>query len=409
MGHSNKTPKNADLLSKMTNIHLPQLKILAIGFKNLNKLCVNLISNIKQILFTHSVGLQFWVNMKPYTNQPFGPSHLPYTVGVSGKTDFIDQKTSIQKLRPGYHTTIHVIPKILGTTSDFDKFEVDTRGCKLPQETWGFKFLKKYSRKGCELECAMRKATSYCKCLPWQYPNNFTSMPMCDMFGGYCFNQIMSNIIYYKTCKTECLEDCHYTSLSMWHTSVPLETHEICKDGTQFDKFFRHHFQRFFAFENYQMMIKKKSTFDLEKSLSNGSLCEKYVNQYVSFVSIESPTKIVTKSHRDQRKFFIDKLGTIGGTLGVCAGMSVLSMVEVGVFVYIVLLGMALDMRHLWKRLISYKKKVSTTEKKSKIPNHAKKSFSLDFKEDQQEVQKLCVSSTLALLLYSHSGWNDPF
>ena len=99
-------------------------------------------------------------------------------------------------------------------------------------------------------------------------------------------------------------------------------------------------------------------------------MCEKYVNQYVSFVSIESPTKIVTKSHRDQRKFFIDKLGTIGGTLGVCAGMSVLSMVEVGVFVYIVLLGMALDMRHLWKRLITYKKKVSTTEKKSKIPNH---------------------------------------
>ena len=45
------------------------------------------------------------------------------------------------------------------------------------------------------------------------------------------------------------------------------------------------------------------------------------------------PTKSVTKSHLDQRKFFIDKLGTIGGTLGVCARMSVLSMVEVFVFI----------------------------------------------------------------------------
>ena len=147
------------------------------------------------------------------------------------------------------------------------------------------------------------------------------------------------------------------------------------------------------------MIIKKKYNFDLEKSLINGSLCKTYLNQYVSFVSIESPTKIVTKSHRDQRKFFIDKLGTIGGTLGVCAGMSVLSMVEVGVFVYIVLLGVVLDMTHLWKRLVSYKKKASTTEKTSGSPNHATNLFSQDFKEDQQEVQKLYVSSTLALLL----------
>ena len=336
--------------------------------------------------------------MKPYSNQSFGPTYLPYTVGVSGRNDFIDQKTSFQKLRPGYHTTIHVIPKILETTLDFDNLELDQRECKLPHETTGFQLFKEYSRKGCELECATRKATSFCKCLPWQYPNNFTSLPMCDMFGGYCFDQIVSNIIYYKMCKVECLEDCHYTSLSMWHSTVPLEVQEICKDGTFFDIFFKKNFQRLFAFESYKMLVQKQSTLDLAKSLRNGSLCSTYVNNYVSFVSIESPTKSVTKSHRDQRKFFIDKLGTIGGTLGVSAGMSVLSMAEVVVFVYILLMGIVLDTRQLWKKIVLYRRKTVHVAKKKSVPlNHMVKVNLEDILEGQQEIQKLYVSRSMLL------------
>ena len=107
---------------------------------------------------------------------------------------------------------------------------MDVRGCKLPHETSGFKFLREYSQKGCELECAIRKATSFCQCLPWQYPNNFSSFPICDMFGGHCFNHIVSSIRYYKTCKSECLEDCQHISLSLWHRTVPLDTQDLCKD-----------------------------------------------------------------------------------------------------------------------------------------------------------------------------------
>ena len=340
------------------------------------------------------VGLQFWVNMKPYTNQPFGPSHLSYTIGISGKNDFIDQKTSLHRLRPGYHTTIHVIPKILETTSDFDNFDLNTRGCKLRHETAGFQLFKEYSRKGCELECAARKATSFCKCLPWQYSNNFTSLPMCDMFGGYCFNEIVSNIIYYKMCKSECLEDCQYTSLSIWQRAFPLNTQEICKDGIYFDLFFKQNFQRLFAFEYYQMLVKKQSFLDLEKSLRNGSLCKIYLNKYVAFVSVESPTKSITKSHKDQRKFFIDKLGTIGGTLSVCAGMSVLSMFEVAMFVCTMLISIAFDATLLWKKIIPYlKKNFPEAKKKPSFLNQ----MEIKYFERKQETQKLYVSRILLM------------
>ena len=139
--------------------------------------------------------------MKPYTHQIYGPTAVPYTIGVTSKNNLIDQKISVHKLRPGYHTTIHVVPKILETSSDFDNLELEKRECKLPHETTGFRLFNEYTQKRCEIECASKKATSFCHCLPWYYPNNFTFLPMCDMFGGFCFNQIMSNEVYYKSCK----------------------------------------------------------------------------------------------------------------------------------------------------------------------------------------------------------------
>ena len=208
--------------------------------------------------------------MKPYTDQIFGPTALPYTIGVSSKSNLIDQKISVHKLRPGYHTTIHVVPKILETSPDFDNLDVEKRECKLPRETSRFRLFNEYTQKGCEIECAAWKASSFCHCLPWYYPNDFMSLPMCDMFGGFCFNQIMSNEVYYKSCKSECLADCHEISLSIWQKTVPLNIVELCKDGTYFDRFFEQNFQKIFAFEHYQILVQEQYIPDLATSFSNG-------------------------------------------------------------------------------------------------------------------------------------------
>ena len=183
--------------------------------------------------------------MKPFSNQRYGPITVPYTIGVTGRNTFFDQKISLHKLRPGYQTTIHVVPKILESSSEFDSIELKKRKCKLPHESTGFKFFHEYTRKGCEIECASRRATSFCRCLPWYFPNNFTSLPMCDMFGGFCFNKIMSDEVYYKTCKSECLPDCRETSLTIWQRTVPLNVEKLCRDGTFLTGFSMKTFKRF--------------------------------------------------------------------------------------------------------------------------------------------------------------------
>ena len=47
--------------------------------------------------------------MKPYSNQPFGPTYLPYTVGISGKNDFIDQKKSIDCLPVDSNDPLYIL------------------------------------------------------------------------------------------------------------------------------------------------------------------------------------------------------------------------------------------------------------------------------------------------------------
>ena len=336
--------------------------------------------------------------MKPYSDQTYGPTTLAYTVGVTERNKFFDQKISVHRLRPGYHTTIYITPKILEVSSEFKSLKLRSRNCKLSKETSGFTLFQEYSRKGCEIECAAKKAAMFCNCLPWHYPNNFTSLPLCDMFGGFCFDQIISNEVHYKKCKSECLEDCQETSLSVWQKTVPFNVEELCKQGTYFDKFFKHNFQRIFTFEHYKILIQKKEIPDLTISFSNGSLCMDYIKKFVSFVSIESPTESISKSKLDQRTSFIDQLGVIGGTLGICIGTSILSFAEVIVFIYIVLKSICQDAKILWKKIKLFLRFITPDDENLQevVVESNNQSFSgpEGFEENENNLIKLYVGIT---------------
>ena len=213
----------------------------------------------------------------------------------------------------------------------------------------------------------------------------------------------MSNVVHYKNCKSKCLEDCRETSLSVWQNTIPLNTKELCEYNSYFDKFLKYNFQKLFALESYQFLVNGQNPSDLSTSLSNGSLCIKYINNYITLVTVESPTKSITKSHRDQRKFFIDKLGVIGGTLGVSAGMSVLSMIEVLVFLYLILNGTFHDVKYLWKKIVSYligknMSQTKTSDLEANFMNEEDIEAS-DLEGDAKQIYDLYVSITFKLSL----------
>ena len=57
--------------------------------------------------------------------------------------------------------------------------------------------------------------------------------------------------------------------------------------------------------------------------------CEHFVKNNVAYVTIEAANDEVLHSKRDIRVTFTDQLGTIGGTLGLLSGMSIISFIEV--------------------------------------------------------------------------------
>ena len=308
------------------------------------------------------------INMKPYVTMPFSSETIQYTVGISSNQTSIDQKRNVIDLLPGYHTIITVNPQLVGVSEYFVKLGVGTRNCKLPHETDGLplNIVNKYTRAGCELECAAHKAIDLCRCKPWYYTNDFLKTPICDMFGGYCFEQIMSNEKYYKMCPDVCIEDCEGMFMAVSTSYLPLDSEDLCKQGSLIHEHFKQYSRRHFPFEHYEALINSnedtsdsddKLRADLMKmheklnlsiinhpkiskvesenkenlldELFDGSICKKFVQKYVGLVVVQSPANAVPMSIREVRVTFIDQIGIIGGMLGLFTGWSLISLLEV--------------------------------------------------------------------------------
>ena len=75
------------------------------------------------------------------------------------------------------------------------------------------------------------------------------------MFGAHCFDKIMSDEKFYKQCQDHCLEDCEDTTTAIWHTFLPLNTDDVCKEGQLIYQHLNQTFRKHFAFENYKVSV----------------------------------------------------------------------------------------------------------------------------------------------------------
>ena len=266
--------------------------------------------------------------MKPYINfkNSLTPN-VPYNLRISTKNNMIDQRRGLIELTPGYHTVVRVVPKVVETTEEFEKYDVTKRKCKLPYETDRFNMSKIYSKDGCELECATDSALKICKCLPWYYPNNFTGTPICDMFGGKCFDMIMSDERHYKNCNKTCLEDCKGITYVSFPFKEEINIGNICREPL-FNDFFTNLNKRYENIHWFEHLTEGK--WEGMYGNSDGiELCHDYVEKYISIVTIETPTSTVVKNIRDQAATLSDWIMLIGGFFGLFCGISILSIVEI--------------------------------------------------------------------------------
>ena len=110
--------------------------------------------------------------MRPYIDR----GAMLLDLGVTSKFGMPVQKGKSITIEPGYQISIQVLPQMIETSSDFPKLNLEDRKCKLMDETDNFQYYKTYARQNCINECAAKTAAEFCKCLPWNFPNNFTEV-----------------------------------------------------------------------------------------------------------------------------------------------------------------------------------------------------------------------------------------
>ena len=281
--------------------------------------------------------------LKPHVTLPYSDNSAEYSLGISTTINAIDQKMNVINLVPGLKTVVSVTPQLIETSEGFDDLDVFSRSCKLPHETYGLQLNKNYSRTICEHECSFMKATSICKCIPWFFRNESTSVPICDMFGGHCFNKVMSTREFYKVCSKDCLEDCNGLQLSWEKSFRPINIDKICRKGSVLHKYLSQTAKQHFSNDHYKRLITgdKNQFVYLDNIMRQGkisdhyeTLCKEFVAKYVAIVSVESPTDVITLISRDLSVTFMEKIGVLGGELGLFTGFSIVTILDILTIIY---------------------------------------------------------------------------
>ena len=80
-------------------------------------------------------------------------------------------------------------------------------------------------------------------------------------------------------------------------------------------------------------MLLEREEVDLNKVMRKGnlsthyeSMCKQYVKKFVAIISVKTPTDVIAMTSRDVRVSFMDKVGIIGGTLGLFHGFSFITV-----------------------------------------------------------------------------------
>ena len=176
-----------------------------------------------------------------------------------------------------------------------------------------------------------------CLCIPWdmvhsnQSQNNYS---LCDSFGNQCFYHKMRNSTYMHA-NCQCYPRCNTTYYAYnIDSQLPIKKQKECENSLKNPGFY-------YNFRKWMKMTPNIVTFR-EKLMENSSpkintnekdyLVSKCLSSFEKDVAIIE-VKIEGNSHvilKKSLKYTItDKIGTIGGSLGLFTGFSFMALVEI--------------------------------------------------------------------------------
>ena len=269
-------------------------------------------------------------------------NELPQILNDYSKGTRMDSLT----LKKGHEYFIEVTPSGQKVSADFKSLNYEDRNCVLSNELPENSTLKKYSMHNCKYECRVNIAKEKCDCIPWDFPLKSINDTMeCDVFGRTCFMNVMELATKDANSCPHCKDDCEYME---YHKT------KFTEEKRNYYYFSRHHYKKtpsylrdYLLDANFtiepltwfeelgdsldKMEGKEKSSIKSRRKKFENRL-DQMIIVHVNFASQKVEMNII-----EPRYTFSDRLGNLGGTIGIgeqVTGASFLTLIHLVILVF---------------------------------------------------------------------------
>lgn len=279
-------------------------------------------------------------------------------------------------IQTGHLNSIALSAIAIEADDEIHDVEPKLRGCMFKDETKDLKFHNVYSQTNCFLECSIFMAQKKLQavsidnktCTPWFLPFEGDNHYLCDPWESAKFQEFTHEGRPPGSCN-HCLPDCRRTIFQSQVSVLPfgkcdernLGMTDLCNVGnarslTQPQIFGQQVLDEFKIGMNKEPEFLKIISSNMRANTKKKIQTFHYINQTYNafekdiaeleiFFEVESVLKITTT----MKMTWVDFLSNVGGLLGLCLGLSVVTAVE------LVWLGMRIVMSFLWSVQIKLK------------------------------------------------------
>ena len=259
-------------------------------------------------------------------------------------------------IQPGHNNLVAVSAVKIEADDDLRVLDPDTRQCLFPDETDRIRLHKFYSQENCFLECSLIFAQNKLKgeehldylCTPWYFPFVDENYTMCDPWQTVRISEIIQNEVSSEQCNY-CLPDCIRTIYTTSTSSQPfrrcdernIELTKMCsvlrKNLTKPEKWGRqvldHYLEKTGTIPDFLTNI-TSSKRTVKKSYLLNYLFPGLSRDYDAFdkdiavLNVFFDSSTVMAFNSENRQSWIDYWSNVGGALGLCIGLSIITLVE---------------------------------------------------------------------------------
>ena len=263
-----------------------------------------------------------------------------FKVGINSKHAFFDMTSTPTLLSKGHKTLITVKPIEVHTHPSLKlALDPERRRCRFRNEVPdNMTLFNEYSMAGCFYECKIDYSARKCGCIPWDTPKpgRCTYYHLCDSAGNACFYDKMQDHGQVED-NCYCLPDCNSVKFSYTEKQLPLKVDKECTRGMAW--WLNVNYKRRFQVPNVNWILPL-----LEKANETGELfdwrnkvkvpkfedyCKTLHKQDIAVLEIQMEGQAFLRMKQSLRYSDSDKLGVVGGTLGLFCGASVIALAEI--------------------------------------------------------------------------------